>query len=167
MNDEFADLDTVPDDLSDVEYPCKNCGREAGPYSGRGRKPTKCEACKTTPTRSKSTPKVTGQPASLAAQATETLMLAEGFIKMGIMFMGLIHTGMAMEEREAVLKEQIYAALLTDTEMCKRILKGGQKSAIFGLILAFGSFGAAVAPVAAAEFKGLRAARAEAKATEE
>src|SRR4051812_5885146 len=86
------DVDTSPP-LADVECPCKICGQEAGPYGGRGPKPKFCPEHKKS---GKTTaPRVTGNAANLAAQATGVLVQLNGMIALGIMALGLNETGHA------------------------------------------------------------------------
>lgn len=154
--------DTVPA-TSDVEYPCEVCGKEAGPYGGRGRKPRRCAEHK----RSKSAPrtgvKVTGASASLAAQAAGVLEQLNGILAMGLMVTGMQDTAHALASANESFKEQAYLALTTDAELCKLILKGGVKSAKLSLGLAYVGLGAAVLPVAVNEAREKKAAREAAR----
>lgn len=150
-----ADLppDTVPSTV-DVEYPCSVCGRESGPYSGRGRKPTKCpehRAAKPTGVR------VSGNASNLAAQAAKTLVQVNSALALAAAALGLFMTSKTVFEYQPTFEAQAYAALLTDPEFCKQILRTGSKSGKMALGLAYAGMGVAVAPIAAQEIKAKRA----------
>lgn len=149
--------DTVPETV-DVEYPCRNCGREAGPYRGRGRKPTMCPDCKPK-ARTNGAPRVTGSTANLAAQASEVLSQLNSFIALGAASVGLFGTSGAIGGYDETFKSQAYAALVTDPDLARFILKGGVKSAKVTLLLAYGGMAVAVAPTAIMEVKEKQAER--------
>jgi hypothetical protein len=157
---DFADAvipaDTTPE-VSDVEYPCRTCGKESGPYGGRGPKPRYCMDHKKG-TRSPKA-KVSGAPANLAGQATGVLVQLNGMLAMGTMALGLFETSSAIAAANPTFEEQAYQALLTDPELCKLILKGGVKSAKVSLGLAYIGMGVSVAPTAAMELKTRKAER--------
>lgn len=161
------ELDSVPA-LEDVEYPCVVCQREAGPYGGRGPKPKYCEDHKRGTKRgtSKAT-KVTGATANLAAQATGVLVQLNGIMAIGLMAIGMNGTASAIAVANGTFEEQANAALLTDPELCKLILRGGVKSAKITLALAYVGMGTQVVPVAATEMRELREKRAARKAEQE
>jgi len=159
FEDALPDMDTVPD-LEDVEYPCRVCGRESGPYSGRGRKPVLCLDHKSTTRGKKSTPKVTGSAANLAAQATGVLTQLNGMIAIGLMAVGLNGTASAIAAANGTFEEQAHAALLTDPDLCKLILRGGVKSAKVALGLAYVGMGVSVVPVATMEVRAIKEQRA-------
>ncbi len=168
---DFADATIPPDtapDTSDVEYPCRECGKEAGPYGGRGPKPKYCEAHKksarSTGTRAG---KVTGTAQTLAAQATGVLVQLNGMMALGLMAIGFNETASAIAGANGTFEEQAYQALMTDTELCKLILKGGVKSAKVSLGLAYVGMGVAVVPTAAMEFKEKKAERDAKREAEE
>lgn len=165
---EFRDVE-IPDDTvpptADVEFPCRVCGKEAGPYGGHGRKPTLCPEHKKT-TR-KSSVKVTGASASLAAQAAGVLEQLNGILAMGLMVTGMTDTAHALAAANGDFKDQAYLALTTDAELCKLILKGGVKSAKLSLGLAYVGLGASVLPVAVNEAREKKAAREAARAVED
>lgn len=164
--DTVPDLDSVPE-LDAVEYPCRTCGREAGPYSGRGPKPKLCPDHKSTSRAGEKNraPRVTGNTANLAAQATGVLVQLNAILAMGAAAMGLFRTGGAIAAANEGFEQAAYRALLTDEALCKAILKTGSKSAKVALGLAYGSLGMAVAPTAIEEFKERKAER-EAKRVE-
>lgn len=149
-------MDTVPVS-SDIEYPCEVCGREAGPYSGRGRKPKKCEDCKPQSTPRQKSPGVKGSNATLAAQATEALWQINGVAAFLCMIAGMPATAGAIGEREASFREMCYNALLTDPAMCRLILKAGTNSAKISLTVCYGMFAAAIMPTAIMELKAKKA----------
>lgn len=148
-------MDTVPP-ANDIEYPCEECGREAGPYSGRGRKPKKCADCKPAVTRTKS-PGVKGSNATLAGQATEALWQINGVAAFLCMIAGMPMTAGAIGEREASFREMCYNALLTDPAMCRFILKAGTNSSKISLTVCYGMFAAAIMPTALMELKAKKA----------
>lgn len=145
--------DLAPDTGSDLR--CSVCGKELV-YSGRGRKPTKCEEHRKS--SSGSTRKSVSND-KLAAQATDSLMALNSLACMGIMFAGFQRTASAIAERDDAFREQAYSALLTDPALCRVILRGGAVSARLSLAIAYGTLGAAVAPVALTEFKEKRNGR--------
>lgn len=155
--------DSVPQ-TADIEYPCEVCGREAGPYAGRGRKPKKCAECK--PQKRSAVPRVTGAPATLATQATEVLSQVNAMVALGCAAMKLFNTSGAISSYDETFKAQAYAALVTDTELCKFILKGGAKSAKVTLLLAYGGMAVAVAPHAVMELREMKAEREARKEAE-
>lgn len=164
----FTDAE-IPQDstpvTSDVEYPCRKCNKEAGPYSGRGRKPVYCPECRGS--AKKSGPRVTGGANNLAAQAAETLVQLNTFLAMGAMAMGLIETGMSIQSAQEMFRERAHAALLTDPEFCRSILRTGAKSAKFSLSMAYVGMGMTVGPTAVMEIKERKAARMAEKAAQE
>lgn len=156
----------LPDDTTpltaDIQFPCVVCGKESGPYSGRGRKPTRCPEHKKSKTTSTAS-RVTGTSASLAAQAATVLEQLNGILAMGLMVTGMTDTAHALAAANEGFKEQAYLALTTDAELCRLILKGGVKSAKLSLGLAYVGLGAAVIPVAVAETREKKAAREAAR----
>jgi hypothetical protein len=166
---DFADTD-MPEDASppttDVQYPCEVCGKEAGPYGGRGRKPRFCIEHKKG-SKNVGSRKVTGSSAALAAQATGVLSQLNGIIAVGLMAIGFNDTASAIARGDDAFSERAHAALLTDPDLCKFILKGGVKSAKVTLGLAYVGLGIGVVPVAMAELAERRAEVAARKAREE
>lgn len=147
--------DTVPP-LQDVEYPCKECGREAGPYAGRGRKPTKCADCKPKSSRTGAT-KAVGSDAALASRAVEVLGQLNGFLAMGLLATGMTMTASTLAANNDAFKENALNALITDPALCRLILRGGVKSAKVALMVSYGGLVASIAPTALQEFKEQRA----------
>jgi hypothetical protein len=163
--EDASPLDTIPFDLSDVEYPCTECGREAGPYAGKGRKPTKCPDHK--PGKGTRSPKVGGTNARLAEQATEALAQINNFMALGCM-LGQFHaTAGRIAEYDPTFRAQTYNALLTDPDLCRYILKAGTKSGKLALGVSYAMFAAAIMPTALAELKEKRAAKAAALEAED
>lgn len=154
---DFLDAD-IPEDTvpltTDVEYPCEACGKEAGPYSGRGRKPRFCVDHKKN--KNASVRKVTGNAGNLAAQATEVLSQLNGIIAIGLMAVGMNQTASAIAAGNDTFAERAHAALLTDTDLCRLILKGGVKSAKISLGIAYAGLGVGVVPVAVNEIREKR-----------
>ena len=160
---EFTDTtmpDISPDSIPptiDVEYPCQVCGREAGPYSGRGRKPTKCQDCK--PKRSTSGVRLTGNAQNLAVQATQTLVQINAMISMVSAAMGYFKTGGAIIEYNETFEQQAFAALSTDPELCRAIVRTGAKSAKLSLGMAYAGIGMAIGPTLYTEAKAKKEER--------
>jgi hypothetical protein len=152
---EFTDTD-IPDDVvpptTDVEYPCEICGKESGPYGGRGRKPKRCPEHK----KGTSVRKLTGNAGNLAVQASETLSQLNGIIAIGLMAVGFNRTASTIAAGNDVFTERAHAALLTDPDLCKLILKGGVKSAKISLGIAYGGLLMPVIPVAMDELRERR-----------
>lgn len=159
-------MDEVPD-LADVQYPCRVCGREAGPYGGRGPKPKLCAEHKTTTGKGNKTPRVTGNAQNLAAQATGVLVQVNSMLAMLIAGLQLFGTASAISAANEGFESAAYQALLTDPELCKTILKGGAKSAKMSLAIAYGGMAMSVVPTAAMELKERKAAKDAAKEEEE
>lgn len=163
INDEY---DSVPE-LDDVEFPCEVCGKESGPYGGRGPKPKKCiDHKKPTPGR-KTQVRVTGKEANLAAQATGVLEQLNGILAIGCMALGLNDTAHAIGAANEDFVPRANAALLTDPDLCRLILKGGVASGRMGLGLAYFGMAFTVAPVAVVEMRGKKEERLARKAESE
>ncbi len=166
--------DETPD-LSDVEYPCQAqlpdgsiCGKESGPYGGRGRKPTKCaEHKKAIPTPRGSSPKITGTNAVLAAQATEALCSIDGILQLGAAVMGFANTAATIADADEVFRIRVNAALLNNPDTARKILRWGGKAGDAGLMIAIGLHVATIAPVFAEEAKQKKAQRDAMKEQEE
>lgn len=152
-----TEFDTVPP-VTEVEYPCGVCGREAGPYGGHGRKPTRCSDHKK---RQSSGPSVraTGKTAELAVQAAKTLASINGVMAMSLGAFGLFETMGAIFERNEDFEKAAYAALVTDPNLCRQIVRVGETSAKLSLGMAYLSMGMGVAPIAAQEYKRKKEAR--------
>lgn len=143
--DEIPSLDTI-------EYPCEVCGREAGPYSGRGRKPKYCSDHK----RNKnvnSTTRVKGSNATLAAQATEALVQINNMVAVGAMVLSYPETAGAISDKEETFRQQTYTALLTDPGLCRTILRAGTTSGKLTLAIAYSMLIASITPIAVLEYK--------------
>lgn len=157
--------DSVPE-TADVEFACRVCGAEAGPYGGRGPKPKYCPIHKKGSKPAVRAANVTGTAKNLAAQATAVLVQLNSFLAVGAMATGLTGTASAIFEANPNFEEQAYQALLTDPEFCKFLLKGGGKSAKVSLAVAYFGMGAMVVPTAITELKEKKAVR-DAKREEE
>lgn len=163
---EFTPSDGATDSappLSDVEYPCEVCGKEAGPYKGKGRKPKLCEDHKRGATTKSATPIRTpgNTNAKLAAQAADALDQMNGLVAFVAAMAQWEHTGEAIQTGRPTFRDQAYEALLTDPELCRTILRGGVMSGRVALIMAYGMFGVSVAPVALMEARQKKLAREE------
>lgn len=159
---EEVEYDSVPD-VSEVEYPCTVCGRESGPYGGRGRKPTKCDDHKGQGQGGKTTGGSKARPANdaLARQATEALCQINGLLALGAVILTFTETAGAMAASEDDFRERTYAALLTDKPLCLQILKAGTSSAKIALVISYAFWGVSVLPVAINEGRAKKAARLE------
>jgi hypothetical protein len=155
---EDTDMDTVPPAI-DIEYPCVVCGEEAGPYGGRGRKPTKCPKHKAT--QSGTSTKVKGANAALAAQATEALVQVNNILTMPLVLMGYQNSASALAKAQDGFRESTYQALLTDPRLCASIVRGGTAGGKVALLISYGMLGSAVGPVLVMEHKMIKAAREE------
>lgn len=150
------ETDTVPA-TSDVQFPCRVCGRESGPYGGRGPKPKLCPEHKKVSKGTAS--KVTGTVANQAAQATAVLVQLNGILSILAMGVGLFNTAGAIATANETFEQQAYNALITDPELCRIILKGGVKSGKLALGIAYAGMGTVVVPTAYAEIKEKKAER--------
>lgn len=161
-------MDTSPETFDRlVEYPCSVCGAESGPYVGRGPKPKLCPEHKSAPKAKAAPGRVTGKDASVAAQATQVLIQLNGMVAIGMMAMGLHRTASAFAGANDNFEAQAYAALTTDPDLCRLILKGGVKSAKISLGMAYVGLGMAAVPVAVEEIREKKAAREAAHAEQE
>jgi hypothetical protein len=141
--------DEAPDtDQSAVEYPCVVCGRESGPYGGRGRKPTKCPEHKGNGTPSVKRGTTPIKNAVLAGQAADALVQLNSIVALVATLAQYEGTGDALRIAQDGFREQAYQALLTDPELCRSILKGGVMSGRVALLIAYAMLGSVVAPVA-------------------
>lgn len=154
--------DTVPL-LADVEYPCRVCGKEAGPYGGRGPKPKLCDEHKKVTGKRGSVPKVGGNVATQAAQATAVLVQLNAMLAMGAMALQLFGTASAIAGANEQFETQAYNALVTDPALCQLILKGGAKSAKLSLGIAYGGMAISVVPTAIEELREKKAERQAAR----
>ncbi len=143
---------------------CEVCGTSLT-YAGRGRKPKRC------PEHRKQSGNASGKRATpndkLAREATEALVQINRLTGLGSRILGLPTTAEMIAFCEESFREQAYAALLTDPDLCRQILSAGQISAKFSLAIAYAMMGAQVVPVAVMEIKAKREAKAEAKALED
>src|SRR5215471_6273072 len=165
----FSDETTVPDDartltdsvpdLSDIEYPCEICGKEAGPYGGRGRKPKRCSEHKKQQNRSTNVSKVSGTNAQLAAQATEALCSIDGMAALGARIIGFTNTAETIEEADEVFRLRVNAALLNSPDTARKILRYGSKAGDSALFIAIGLHIATILPVFMTEAKEKKAER--------
>jgi hypothetical protein len=148
--------DVVPE-TTEVEYPCQVCGREAGPYGGRGRKPKFCDEHKKVKsgTRAASAPKNN----ALAAQAADALVQVNGLAAFAATVMQYDETGETLRNAQDEFRARAHAALVTDPALCRAILRGGPMSARAALILSYGMLATVVAPVAVQEYRDKRDAK--------
>lgn len=165
MSITFEDTEVDPDisipEVENVEYPCQVCGREAGPYAGRGRKPKFCADHKPSKNVTTSKPRLSGKNGATAIQAAEILAQYNGLVALVATLAHYEYTGEAIRNVNDTFKEQATAALLADPELANQIVRAGGVSGKAALIMAYGMMVAAVAPVGMLEFKQNRAAKAE------
>lgn len=147
----------LPPAVEDNALACEVCGK-ALVYGGRGRKPKRCDEHKRSGAKSVSSGSKIGNE-RLALQATEALVQVNNLTGLGARLLGLSTTAETIVFCEETFREQAYAALLTDTALCKQILSAGQISAKFSLAIAYAMLGAQVAPVAIVELKQKRQAK--------
>lgn len=136
------------------EHSCIVCGKELH-YAGRGRKPRYCEEHKKGGNRT-GAPRKTGNE-TLAAQATETLMMGNTLIAIGLRAGKMPLTAEALEIAKDGFREQVYLSLMADPALCRTILKGGSAGARVSLILAYASLASIIVPTAMMELQVRRA----------
>src|SRR3954471_17859147 len=126
FSDETVNLkpDETPPVIDDsVEYPCQVCGREAGPYGGRGPKPKYCPEHKKGGAKKTATAAPRNGNATMAANAADALNQINSMGVVLCMVLGLPMTASAIADRQDGFREQAYNALLTDPALCASILK--------------------------------------------
>lgn len=162
---EFSD-DVLPPDVtpqtSEIEYPCNfrlpngsDCGKESGPYGGRGRKPVKCldhRGAKGISTGTR-TSRVTGSNAVLAAQATEALCSIDGMLMLGASIMQFTDTAATIAQADEVFRLRVEAALINSPDTSRKILRYGSKAGDSALLIAILLHVATIAPVFMREVK--------------
>ncbi len=158
-----SDLDLPPDDIaptdSGVEYPCTVCRKEAGPYKGKGRKPTKCPDHKT---GSGTGTKRSGNNHVLAQQAAAALAQINSIGVVVLMTTSFDQTASTIADRNEAFEAAAYNALITDPALCRQILRAGTSSAKVSLMVAYAMLAASVYPALREEVRDKRAARLEA-----
>jgi hypothetical protein len=159
--------DAIPELTDGPEYPCEVCGKEAGPYGGRGRKPKRCAEHKRSSSTGARAPRITGNNATLATQATEALCQIDGMMALGARIVGFTDTATVIEEADETFRLRVYAALLNSPDMCRRILKVGSKAGDSALLIAIALHIATIAPVFMAEAKQKKAEKEARKLAEE
>lgn len=158
----------TPDDTPDIsgvpEYACSECGKELF-YSGRGRKPTKCDDHKRT-----SSARSSGSSSNndkTAAAALEILVQGNNIVAMAAMMGQFFRTASAISDREDAFRVQAMEALKADPALARTIVKAGATSGKAMLLFAYGMLAVSIAPVTLQEIKERRATKAEAEDTEE
>jgi hypothetical protein len=151
------EFDSIPVTM-ETDFPCEVCGKESGPYSGRGPKPKRCDDHKKKRSAGPSV-RVTGKSAEMAAQAAEVLTSINAALAVGLGGFGFIRSMTAIFERNEDFKKTAYSALVTDPNLCRQILAVGEKSAKMTLGLAYVSLGMGIAPTLAEEYRDKKAAR--------
>jgi hypothetical protein len=146
----FSEVD-MPDAVppsEDVEYPCVVCGRESGPYGGKGPKPKRCIDHKRT--AGQGTRRASG---SLVEKAADKLVYLNSLLALGAMAFGYIKTAATFAAGEDVFRESVMEALSTDDKLCRTIVRAGQASGMVGLVIAYGTLGAMVVPTMVMEWR--------------
>jgi hypothetical protein len=82
-----------------------------------------------------------------------------GIIAIGLMAVGFNDTASAIAGANGLFEQQAMAALTTDPELCRLILKSGTKSAKFSLAFAYAGFGVQVLPTLVNEARDKKAER--------
>lgn len=166
--DDSEDTPDIPQDVSPgTDLHCLVCGKPLE-YSGRGRKPKYCDEHKKSPKGARAQVRSSSvKNERLASQATDALMQINGMVAFLCFIAGMPATHEAINAAEAGLRVQVHNALLTDPDLCAQILKAGTSSAKVSLIIAYGMFGAVVAPVAALEIRNKRAEKLLARDAED
>ena len=147
---------------------CEVCG-ETLEYSGRGRKPKYCASHK--PARGRAdtpTVKTAGKPNSKAREAAGVLAQVNGLVAVGLSVAPgawrMPATASAIAEANEAFEEAAARALAADPKLTTLILRAGQVSGGVSLLIAYGAFGIAVAPVAVMEARANRAAEVDSNA---
>jgi len=170
FSDESTIPETPPDDTPPVsdapEFACRVCGVELK-YGGRGRKPVYCDAHKKSSSGATRTPRVTGNQATLAAQATEALCSIDGMMALGASIVGFSETAAVIQEADEVFRVRVHAALLNSPDTCRRILRYGSKAGDSALFIAIGLHIATIAPAFMAEAKEKKAEKEAKRLAEE
>lgn len=153
--------DELPPAAFDAWCHAPSCGIELH-YSGKGRRPKFCsthrlEGERRAPKTRAPRPKPTGQNAQLAGTATEALVQLNGLIAMALMLTGMPATASALAEAEEGFRESTHAALLTDPDLCRVILRAGSTGGKVALGISYAMLAVAVAPTGVLEFKANRA----------
>ena len=170
MTDMFTDV-PVPDSLPrdegigpGAELTCEDCGTPLE-YSGRGRKPKKCPEHRKNGSKSGTSTvrKTNAANTKLAEQAADALALINSMIGAAVAmpFVGLEATAEAINVSNPTFRDMAAEALIADPKLARQILTAGGVSGKMALLMAYGMFGMAVAPVAYMELK----ARQEVKAS--
>lgn len=167
-DDDEMTFTVFPEDVSPPtshEYSCEVCGVELR-YGGRGRKPKYCDDHKrqSGAASGKVSRSTSGKASQLAAQATEALAQINSLSAIGLLMAGMPLTSAALAQCDATFREQAYAALLTQPDLCKTILKAGTTSGLAALVMAYAALGVSVLPVGISEYRQRRAAAESARA---
>jgi hypothetical protein len=145
--------DAVPE-FSDIEYPCEVCGKEAGPYGGRGRKPKRCTEHKRNQSSAGTrTPRLSAKSTDLAAQATEALCSIDGIMALGARIVGFTKTAEVIEDADETFRIRVNAALLNSPDTCRKILRYGSKGGDAALLIAISLHLATIVPAFLGEAK--------------
>lgn len=148
--------DTAPP-LDGPEYTCEVCGKPLT-YSGRGRKPKRCDEHKRGASRTTRV-STTGKNATLASQATDALVNINSLAAFGVGIVGYADTADAINDRQEAFRTQVYQALLSDPELCRSILTSGAQAGRVSLIVAYAMLAVGVFPTMRMEHVTLSAER--------
>jgi hypothetical protein len=159
-------VDSIPP-VSDIEFPCVVCGQEAGPYSGRGRRPSRCaehkQGAKTKTVPADGGEKLVGNE-KLAAQAADMLCQIDGMLAFGAQIVGLTDTANTIMEADEAFKQRVTAALVNSPKTARKIMQMGSKAGDTALLVAILLHIGTIAPVFYGEVKTKRAEKLAAQA---
>lgn len=136
------------------EYACGTCGKELF-YAGKGRKPKFCDEHKKNAPKS-GVSKSRGASTQLAAQATDLIINVTDVLQVAALASGFEDTADAIEDKQAVLRERVYSALLANPTRCRSIIKLLGGTTDLGLAIAIGTFAANIGATAFNEYKAKR-----------
>jgi hypothetical protein len=137
------------------EYACETCGTELH-YGGRGRKPRFCDAHKKNAPKNGTGSRSKGQAVALAAQATDLIINVTDVLQVGAFMAGYTDTAEAIDDKQPLLRERVYAALLANPARSRSIIKILGGTTDLGLAIALGTFATNIGAVAWNEYKEKR-----------
>lgn len=151
----------IPDEIPEVDNTrycgAPDCGVPLPEHTGRGRKPTRCEEH-----RKRSGVKRVASTTSntkLAGDAVEVLSQINSLLTAGMFVTGFPESASALASTDETFRAQAHAALLTDPDLCRVIVRGGGLSGKVMLAFAYGGMLMSAAPVMLTEWREKRAAK--------
>ena len=120
-------------------------------FRSKGRKPRFCDDHKKNAPKGGS--KARGATPQLAAQATDLIINITDILQVTAFASGYEDTADAIEDKQPVLRERVYAALLTNPARCRSIIKILGGTTDLSLAIALGTFVANIATTAFNEYK--------------